>query len=204
MSGQLDRIRAGGVQAGHGDGLSGRPLNVHGVRVVVRLAAIVVIAGFACVSSAHVAAPVATARIADYRLPPEAHVEPDVTRTSPPARLATVSEVTPVNSRAVLAGEATYYADKFEGRRTASGVPFRQAEMYAAHRTLPFGTVVRVTNERNGRSVVVRVVDRGPWGSVAKRRNTIIDLSRSAAERLDYIRAGRAPVRIEVLLWGVS
>lgn len=102
----------------------------------------------------------------------------------------------------VLHGEATYYADKFEGRRTASGITFRQREAYAAHRTLPFGTVVRVTNERNGRSVVVRIVDRGPWGSVAQRRNTIIDLSRSAAEQLDYIRAGRTPVRVEVLLMG--
>lgn len=102
----------------------------------------------------------------------------------------------------VLHGEATYYADKFHGRRTASGITFFQHEAYAAHRTLPFGTVVRVTNERNGRSVVVRVVDRGPWGSVAKRRNTIIDLSRSAAERLGYIRAGRTPVRVEVLLMG--
>lgn len=184
--------------------MSERPLNAFGVRAIVRLAAIAVIAGFACVSSAHVAGPVATARIAHDRLPAEAHVEPHVTRTSAPARLPAVSDVSPVNSRAVLAGEATYYADRFEGRRTASGVPFRQAESYAAHRTLPFGTVVRVTNERNGRSVVVRVVDRGPWGSAAKRRNTIIDLSRSAAERLDYIRAGRAPVRVEVLLWGAS
>ena len=184
--------------------MSERPLNAFGLRAVVRLAAIAVIAGFACVSSAHVADPVATARTGESRLPAEERIAPDVTRTSPPARLPIVSAVTSVESRTVLAGEATYYADKFEGRRTASGVPFRQAEMYAAHRTLPFGTVVRVTNERNGRSVVVRVVDRGPWGSVAKRRNTIIDLSRSAAERLDYIRAGRAPVRIEVLLWGVS
>lgn len=184
--------------------MSERPVNVFGVRAVVRLAAIAVVAGFACVSSAHVAGPVATVRTADDRLPAEAHVDPDVTRTPSPARLPAVGVVTPVNARAVLAGEATYYADKFEGRRTASGVPFRQAEMYAAHRTLPFGTVVRVTNERNGRSVVVRVVDRGPWGSAAKRRNTIIDLSRTAAERLDYIRAGRAPVRVEVLLWGVS
>jgi len=129
-----------------------------------------------------------------------------------PAVVSSLDMVTPVvdeityrlHSFEVLRGEATYYADKFEGRRTASGIRFRQSEPYAAHRTLPFGTVVRVTNERNGRSVVVRVVDRGPWGSTAKRRNTIIDLSRSAAEQLGYIRAGRTPVRVEVLLEGVS
>lgn len=129
-----------------------------------------------------------------------------------PAVVSSLDVVTPVvdevagrlHSFAVLRGEATYYADKFEGRRTASGIRFRQSEPYAAHRTLPFGTVLRVTNERNGRSVVVRVVDRGPWGSTAKRRNTIIDLSRSAAEQLGYIRAGRTPVRVEVLLEGTG
>ncbi len=129
-----------------------------------------------------------------------------------PAVVSSLDVVTPVVDEVaerlhgfeVLRGEATYYADRFEGRRTASGIRFRQSEPYAAHRTLPFGSVVRVTNERNGRSVVVRVVDRGPWGPAAKRRNTIIDLSRSAAEQLGYVRAGRTPVRVEVLLEGVS
>ena len=99
-------------------------------------------------------------------------------------------------------GEATFYADAFEGRRTASGIPFRQNQMVAAHRAYPFGTVLRVTNLRNDRSVNVRVVDRGPHGARANARNTIIDLSRRAAERLGYTASGRTPVRVEVLEWG--
>lgn len=99
-------------------------------------------------------------------------------------------------------GEATFYADRFEGRRTASGIPFRQNQMVAAHRGYPFGTILRVTNLRNERSVNVRVVDRGPFGATAKARRTIIDLSRRAAERLGYVRQGRTPVRVEVLEWG--
>jgi len=95
-------------------------------------------------------------------------------------------------------GEATFYADKFEGRRTASGIPFRQNQMVAAHRNYPFGTVLRVTNTRNDRSVNVRVVDRGPFGS----QQTIIDLSRRAADQLGFIQAGRTPVQVEVLEWG--
>lgn len=99
-------------------------------------------------------------------------------------------------------GEATFYADTFEGRRTASGIPFRQNQMVAAHRGYPFGTILRVTNTRNDRSVNVRVVDRGPHGAVAKARNTIIDLSRRAARELGYVAAGRTPVKVEVLQWG--
>ncbi|HEX2167023.1 MAG TPA: septal ring lytic transglycosylase RlpA family protein [Longimicrobiales bacterium] len=100
-----------------------------------------------------------------------------------------------------ITGEATFYADRFEGRRTASGIPFRQNQMVAAHRAYPFGTILRVTNLRNSRSVNVRVVDRGPFGASAA-RGTVIDLSRRAAERLDFIGAGRAQVRTEVLEWG--
>lgn len=109
------------------------------------------------------------------------------------------TEVEPIHGRDEQTGEATYYADLFEGRRTASGVVFRQSEPYAAHRTLPFGTVVRVTNLRNGRSIDLQVVDRGPWGSHANRARTIIDVSRSAAETLGFIHHGRTPVRVEIL-----
>lgn len=93
-----------------------------------------------------------------------------------------------------LTGSASYYADMFEGRTTASGVPFRQANMWAAHRTLPFGTRLRVTNEANGREIEVEVVDRGPYA-----HGRVLDLSRAAAERLDFIRAGHTRVKIEVL-----
>lgn len=95
-------------------------------------------------------------------------------------------------------GEATYYASRFDGRRTASGIVFRNSEPWAAHRRYPFGTVVRVTNLRNGRSVVLRVVDRGPFGNARR----IIDVSQSAARELDFMAAGHVPVRVEVLEWG--
>ncbi len=101
-----------------------------------------------------------------------------------------------------ITGDATFYADKFEGRRTASGIPFRQNQMVAAHRAYPFGTILRVTNLRNDRSVNVRVVDRGPFGATSKARRPVIDLSRRAATQLDLIDAGVGRVRIEVLQWG--
>jgi rare lipoprotein A len=101
-----------------------------------------------------------------------------------------------------VTGEASFYADHFEGRRTASGVPFRQNQMVAAHRAYPFGTVLRVTNLRNDRAVNVKVVDRGPFGAAASARNTILDLSRRAADELGYVQAGRTPVKVEVLQWG--
>ena len=110
----------------------------------------------------------------------------------------------PADVKQTVTGEATYYADLFEGRRTASGIPFRQNQMVAAHRAYPFGTLLRVTNTRNDRSVNVRVVDRGPWGDKAKARNTIIDLSRRAANQLGYVAAGRTPVKVEVLEWGAG
>ena len=91
-------------------------------------------------------------------------------------------------------GVASYYADKFQGRRTASGERFDQRKMTAAHRTLPFGTRVRVTNATNGRSVVVRVNDRGPFVN-----GRVIDVSRAAAEKLGMVRAGLAQVKVEVL-----
>lgn len=99
-------------------------------------------------------------------------------------------------------GEATYYASKFDGRRTASGIVFRNREAYAAHRSWPFGTIVRVTSLVNDQSVIVTVVDRGPHGTSARAKRTIIDLSQSVARELDFIRAGRIPVRVEVLEWG--
>jgi rare lipoprotein A len=89
---------------------------------------------------------------------------------------------------------ASYYADKYQGRKTANGEIFDTRKLTAAHKTLPFGTRVRVTNLGNGKSVVVRVNDRGPF--VAGR---VIDLSPAAARKLDMIRAGVTRVKLEVL-----
>ena len=91
-------------------------------------------------------------------------------------------------------GLASYYADRYQGHKTASGERFDGARLTAAHRTLPFGTRVRVTNLDNGRSVVVRVNDRGPFAS-----GRVIDLSQAAARQLDMLRAGVARVKLEVL-----
>ena len=97
-------------------------------------------------------------------------------------------------------GDATFYASSFDGRRTASGRIFDGDKAIAAHRSYPFGTVVRVTCLRNKRSVNVVIVDRGPYGK--NQRAAIIDLSRSAAEKLGIISRGRARVKLEVLHWG--
>jgi rare lipoprotein A len=86
-------------------------------------------------------------------------------------------------------GRASWYGPGFQGKRTASGERFDMNDLTAAHRTLPFGTRVRVRNTHNGREVVVRINDRGP--QVPDR---IIDLSKAAAEALDLVRAGQAPV----------
>ena len=94
----------------------------------------------------------------------------------------------------VMTGKASYYADKFIGRKTASGEPYSATKMTAAHKTLPFGTMLRVTNVANGKSVDVKVNDRGPF--VAGR---IVDLSRAAAEKIDMVRAGVAEVKVQVL-----
>jgi rare lipoprotein A len=94
-------------------------------------------------------------------------------------------------------GYATYYGTSpgQDGGPTASGETFHKDAMTAAHRTLPMGTMVRVTDTQNGRSVVVRINDRGPFGN----RSRIIDLSVAAARQLGIIDAGVAPVTIEVL-----
>ncbi|RIH90199.1 Endolytic peptidoglycan transglycosylase RlpA [Calidithermus terrae] len=89
-------------------------------------------------------------------------------------------------------GRAAWYGPGFQGRRTASGERFDTYGFTAAHRTLPFGTQVRVTNLRNGRSVIVRINDRGPYT-----RGYVIDLSYAAARAIGM--SGSATVRIEVL-----
>jgi rare lipoprotein A len=100
-----------------------------------------------------------------------------------------------VDQPATQRGYATFYGSEQHGGPTASGERFDKRLMTAAHRTLPMGTRVRVTNTRNGRSVVVRINDRGPYGG----RGRIIDVSEAAAVQLDMIEAGVVPVLVEVL-----
>nr|WP_298115982.1 septal ring lytic transglycosylase RlpA family protein [uncultured Pseudomonas sp.] len=88
-------------------------------------------------------------------------------------------------------GQASYYGARHHGRKTASGERFDQHALTAAHRSLPFGSRVQVTNLRNDKSVVVRINDRGPYA-----KGRIIDLSHQAAKQLDMLRDGVAPVRV--------
>lgn len=89
-------------------------------------------------------------------------------------------------------GGASYYADKFQGKATASGELYDKNAYTAAHRTFPFGTKLKVTNLKNKKIVVVKVNDRGPFSN-----SRIVDISRAAAEKLDLIRAGTGQVSIE-------
>jgi rare lipoprotein A len=92
-----------------------------------------------------------------------------------------------------VVGLASFYGKKFHGRKTASGERFNMYAMTAAHKRLPFGTLVRVTHLKNGRSVAVRINDRGPFV-----RGRIIDLSYGAAKKLGMVSKGVARVRIRV------
>lgn len=119
-------------------------------------------------------------------------------RTPPPKEI--VIEGTPDKPEAILApvkverGIASYYYGRWIGRKTASGEIYRASDLTAAHRTLPFNTMVRVTNLRNNLSVVVRINNRGPYV-----RGRIIDLSIAAAQAIRMTDAGIVPVTVEVL-----
>ena len=106
---------------------------------------------------------------------------------------------TPLNSDAARVGyketgKASFYAMKFQSRKTASGERFDQSANTAAHKKLPFGTKVKVTNIKNGKNVIVRINDRGPFV-----RGRIIDLSRSAFSSIGNTSAGVIDVKIEVV-----
>jgi rare lipoprotein A len=94
----------------------------------------------------------------------------------------------------VQTGKASFYADKFEGHPTASGEKYKHSKLTAAHKSLPFGTVIKVTNLANNQTVEVVVNDRGPYVE-----GRIVDLSKSAAEQLGFVNQGLAEVRIEVV-----
>jgi rare lipoprotein A len=96
-------------------------------------------------------------------------------------------------------GEASWYGVPFHGRQASNGEIYDMNKLTAAHRTLPFETMVRVTNEKNGKSTVVRITDRGPFVN-----NRIIDLSYAAAREIDSIGPGVVPVRLEVLSTGID
>jgi rare lipoprotein A len=91
-------------------------------------------------------------------------------------------------------GKAVYYSDKFNGRKTYSGERFSNKAMVAAHRTLPMGTMVRVVNLKNKKSVTVKIIDRGP-----SQPDRVIDLSKAAATKLGFVKAGSTDVSLQVV-----
>ena len=112
----------------------------------------------------------------------------------------TVAPVRPIPASKlieVVQGAASWYGPGFYGRTTANGERFSNGTLTAAHRTLPFGTKVRVTNLSNGRSVVVRINDRGPF-----KHHRVIDLAHGAASQLQMMQAGEVPVKLEILAKG--
>jgi rare lipoprotein A len=102
-----------------------------------------------------------------------------------------------LKAAAMQEGLASYYGKEFDGRKTSSGEVFHKDDLTAAHRSYPFGTIVRVTNLKNGEQVKVRVNDRGPV-----KPERIIDLSYGAAKVIGLDRMGLVRVRLEVLDWG--
>ncbi|MEN3794494.1 septal ring lytic transglycosylase RlpA family protein [Fulvimarina sp. MAC3] len=102
--------------------------------------------------------------------------------------------MTETATAASAGGHASYYGKRFHGRTTANGEKFNMNAMTAAHKTLPFGTKVKVTNRNNGKSVVVRINDRGPYVG-----GRVIDLSRGAAAKIGMLNSGTANVSIDIL-----
>jgi len=142
----------------------------------------------------------ASAEAAATEEPRPERIEAAAVETAPPRDFAgeqkeLAERYTKHRALSTLRGEASYYGKAFAGRKTASGETFEPERYTAAHRSLPFGTVLRVTRVSTRSVVYVRVNDRGPFGK--KRR--ILDLSEAAAGELDMLRDGVCEVRIEVL-----
>ena len=118
--------------------------------------------------------------------------EPDI------LELSEIEQMIPLNNQPLIArsfsGEASWYGPGFHGRLTANGERYNQNAMTAAHRSLRFGTRVKVTNLNNGRSVILRINDRGPYV-----KGRVIDVSAAAARSLGMIKTGVAPVRVTIL-----
>jgi rare lipoprotein A len=115
--------------------------------------------------------------------------------TAAPVKIeAPVAPAIVEEGKAIGEGEASYYGNELAGNRTASGERFNPRAMTAAHRTLPLGSKLRVTNKANGKSVIVRINDRGPFV-----KSRLIDVSYAAAQQINMIRSGHARVRLELL-----
>lgn len=105
-----------------------------------------------------------------------------------------VNKKTGSSKKKIQYGIASFYSNKFNGRKTSSGEIFSQKKLTAAHNSLPLGTYVRVTNLKNGKTVVVKINDR-----LHHRNKRIIDLTRTGAQKLGYLKSGLTRVKLEVL-----
>ena len=145
-------------------------------------------------TSAHVGAHQTEAPTLSAPAPPTLLPPPVVPVSDVQTEVAEEAPAEAADGEVVGVGKASYYGAELAGNPTASGEAFDPAEMTAAHRTLPFGTRLRVTNERNGESVVVRVNDRGPFHG-----DRVLDVSTAAAKEIGLKRTGTAPVTLERL-----
>jgi rare lipoprotein A len=155
--------------------------------------------GISCVAMAGLLGTISTRTVqADAGLQRPMATPPAVVVSATPEMHA-ASQAAPKQHRKVFRGIASWYGSVFNGRKTASGETFDMYAMTACHPTLPFGSVVRVVNLRNKKSVVVRITDRGDLGN---NNGRIIDLSYAAAQRLQMTQSGLAKVSLEVLSTG--
>jgi rare lipoprotein A len=154
--------------------------------------------GISCVAMAGIMGTISTRTVqADARLQRPMATPPPVVATTP--AMSSAQKPAQKAHGKIFRGIASWYGSVFNGRKTASGETYNMYDMTACHPTLPFGSVVRVINLRNRKSVVVRITDRGDLGS---NNGRIIDLSYAAAEKLQMTQAGLAKVSLEVLSMG--
>jgi len=168
-----------------------RPSRVFSARLTPALfCAVVILAG--CTHRTQTAQPPVQYPPAQAPAPAPA---PGAPAPSPPSAAPPAVERQPaIPGEYVEEGVASWYGDPFNGRHTSNGEIYDMHQFTAAHRTLPFGAIVRVTNLRNGKQTEVRITDRGPFVA-----NRVIDLSLSAAQALEMVGPGTAPVRLEML-----
>jgi rare lipoprotein A len=126
--------------------------------------------------------------------PPPAETPIEPVPAQPETAKPPTKKTPPGEAKLPQIGEASWYGAQHQGKRTASGEIFNQELFTAAHRTLPFGSKIKVTNLANGKSVEVKINDRGPF-----REDRIIDLSQAAAKALEFLQSGQATVRLELI-----
>tara|TARA_B000000609_G_C24167802_1_gene348140 strand:- start:195 stop:653 length:459 start_codon:yes stop_codon:yes gene_type:complete len=132
-----------------------------------------------------------------YSCTPSPRYNPGTLITAKNTQVKSVKKNNYDKSKKILKGISSYYGPKFHGKLTANGEIFDMYGLTAAHKTLPLNTIIRVTNLKNDKSLILRINDRGPYVG-----NRILDCSYGAAKKLDFVKEGTVEVRIEVIEWG--